>query len=109
MVNTAPSWWRRRWRAERPTAELPEPAATDDAGKWLEHDRVWQLIKALPTGQRAVLVLRYYEDLTEADTARTLGVSVGTVKRQTARAFQTLRNRLDGADIDETMTKGGRR
>jgi RNA polymerase sigma factor (sigma-70 family) len=47
-------------------------------------------VRALPGGQRAVLVLRYFDDLTEADTARTLGCSVGTVKSQHARALARL-------------------
>jgi RNA polymerase sigma-70 factor (sigma-E family) len=108
MVNTATSWWRRKWRGERPTAEMPDRAHPDGAEQWLEHDRVWQLIKTLPAAQRGVLVLRFYEDLTEVETARLLGVSVGTVKRQASRALDSLRKRLGAADIDEAMTtKGG--
>jgi RNA polymerase sigma-70 factor, ECF subfamily len=110
MVNTATSWWRRRWRGERSTGELPERAYADGTEQWVEHDRVWQLIKALPTGQRAVLVLRFYEDLTEAETARLLGVSVGTVKRQAHRALESLRRRMSPGQIDEKVTaEGGKR
>ncbi|HET8680438.1 MAG TPA: SigE family RNA polymerase sigma factor [Micromonosporaceae bacterium] len=110
MVNTATSWWRRRWRGERPTAEMPERPHPDGTEQWLERDRVWQLIRALPAGQRAVLVLRFYEDLTEVETARLLGVSVGTVKRQASRAFDALRKRLGVAPENAaTTTKGGRR
>jgi len=107
MVNTATSWWRRRWRGERPTKEIPERPLPDGSDQWLERDRVWQLIKALPAGQRAVLVLRYYEDLTEAETARLLDVSVGTVKRQASRAFDALRRRLSAPDTDAAVRLRG--
>src|SRR5512141_2940528 len=59
MVNTATSWWRRRWRGERPTAELPDSPIGDGAERVVEHAAVWRLIVALPPRQRAVLVLRY--------------------------------------------------
>jgi RNA polymerase sigma-70 factor (sigma-E family) len=94
LVNTATSAWRRRWRGERPTATLPEPPVPDGTDEWVERDRVWRAVRALPPRQRAVLVLRYYEDLTEAETARLLDISVGTVKSQAARAMAVLRRRL---------------
>ena len=94
MVNTATSWWRRRWRAERPTASLPERPAGDATDAHAERDEIWRLLQALPVRQRAVIVLRYYEDLTEADTAALLGLSIGTVKSHTSRAMATLRQRL---------------
>jgi RNA polymerase sigma-70 factor (sigma-E family) len=98
LVNTATKWWRRRWRGERPFATLPDhgvPDGTDGTDRWVEQDRVWRLIRALPAKQRAVLVLRFYEDLTEAATAQALGVSVGTVKSHTARALARLRQQLE--------------
>jgi RNA polymerase sigma-70 factor (sigma-E family) len=88
MVNTYASWWRRRWNGEVPSDELPEtpaPAATE------ERTDLWQALGRLPRKQRAVVVLRYYDDLTEAETARLLGCSVGTVKSQTNKAFAKLR------------------
>jgi len=94
LVNTATSWWRRRWHGERPTEVLPETAAADRLEESLERDAMWRHVRALPNRQRAVLVLRYYEDQSEAETARLLGVSVGTVKSQTSRALATLRDRL---------------
>jgi RNA polymerase sigma-70 factor, ECF subfamily len=100
MVNTATTWWRRRWRGERPTAQPVQGIRPDDTDQWLERDAVWQLILTLPAGQRAILVLRYYEDLTEADTARLLGVSIGTVKRQAWRAIGALRQRLGHQSTD---------
>jgi RNA polymerase sigma-70 factor (sigma-E family) len=95
LVHTASRWWRRRWRGERPTAVLPDRPVTDGTDASAERDRVWRLILALPVRQRAVLVLRFYEDLTEAQTAAMLGLSIGTVKSHSARALATLRQRLD--------------
>ena len=102
MVTTSTSWWRRRWHGERPTEELPEsPAGADRTAAYDDRDELWRHVRKLPPRQRAVLVLRYYEDLSEAETARLLGVSVGTVKSQTSRSMQTLRSSLGGAGITE--------
>lgn len=95
LVNTATSWWRRRWRGERPTEVLPEQPGPDRHQEALERDALWRHVRALPVRQRAVLVLRFYEDLTEAQTAELLDIAPGTVKSQTSRALATLRKRLD--------------
>jgi RNA polymerase sigma-70 factor (sigma-E family) len=92
MVNTHTSWWRRRKVDEYPTADLPERSqreATEDVDL---HDALWTALASLPKRQRAMVVLRYYEDLTEAETADVLGVSVGTVKSTTSRALHKLRD-----------------
>ncbi|WP_433531187.1 SigE family RNA polymerase sigma factor [Micromonospora sp. CA-263727] len=94
MVNTSTSWWRRRWHGERPTEVLPERAAADEIEQQLDRDVLWRHLRALPARQRAVLVLRYYEDMSEAQTAVLLEISPGTVKSQTSRALNTLRRRL---------------
>ncbi|HET7763042.1 MAG TPA: SigE family RNA polymerase sigma factor [Phycicoccus sp.] len=89
MVTTYIAWWRRRWNGEHPTDVLPEPTTPVRD----EPDRV-DLVRALatlPRGQRAVLVLRYVEDLSEAQTAKALGCSVGTVKSQCSRGLAALR------------------
>ncbi|GAA2706224.1 SigE family RNA polymerase sigma factor [Micromonospora olivasterospora] len=94
MVNTSTSWWRRRWHGERPTEVLPERAGADEIERQLDRDVLWRHLRALPSRQRAVLVLRYYEDMSEAQTAALLEISPGTVKSQTSRALATLRRRL---------------
>ena len=96
MATTATSWWRRRWNGEHATATLPDAASCTDTGlQFDERDALWRLVLALPVRQRAVLVLRFYEDLSEAETARVLGLSPGTVKSHTSRALAALRAELD--------------
>jgi RNA polymerase sigma-70 factor (sigma-E family) len=88
LVNTYASWWRRKWNGEHPTDELPERATADPGA---EPTDLWQAMERLPRRQRAVVVLRYFEDLTEAQTADVLGCSVGTVKSQASKALAKLR------------------
>jgi RNA polymerase sigma-70 factor (sigma-E family) len=88
LVNTYATWWRRRWNDERPTGELPEQEYDEDPTA--RHD-LWVALGRLPRGQRAVIVLRYFEDCSEAETARLLECSVGTVKSQAAKALAKLR------------------
>ena len=93
MVNTQTSWWRRRKVAEYSTDELPERGSERDTTEDLAlHDALWTALSTLPKRQRAMVVLRYYEDLSEAETAQVLGVSVGTVKSTTSRALVKLRD-----------------
>ena len=100
MFTTYATWWRRKWRGERPTGRLPEsPADQPDSDGRLD---LMDALAALPRGQRAVVVLRYFEDLTERQAADLLGVTVGTVKSQAARALDALRSsmrlRQEGGD-----------
>jgi RNA polymerase sigma factor (sigma-70 family) len=94
MATTATSWWRGRRFRERVVETLPETAATDDLDPSLERDRLWSHLRQLPPRQRAVLVLRYYEGLSEAEIADTLGFSRGTVKSHASRGLAALRRRL---------------
>ncbi|CAN7152237.1 SigE family RNA polymerase sigma factor [Terrabacter sp. LjRoot27] len=102
MVNTYSSWWRRRWNGEVATEELPERAAgaghrpTED-GRVDDRTDLWRALARLPRRQRAVVVLRFYEDLSEIETAEILQCSVGTVKSQASRALAKLR-------IDPTLS-----
>jgi len=86
MVNTNVSWWRQR-RRERLTAAVPDRGRDTQ----LRDYELWEALRSLPSRQRAVMVLRYYEDLSEAQTADLLGCSVGTVKSQSAKAIGKLR------------------
>jgi RNA polymerase sigma-70 factor (sigma-E family) len=83
---------RRPWRRERLTAQLPELASTPEPG--LESDELWVALRALPAGQRRVVVLRHYWGLSIDETAHDLGVGVGTVKSQTSTALAALRRIL---------------
>lgn len=96
LVNTHTSWWRRRRVDEYPTDTLPElQHAPDRAAERVLHLAMWQALAQLPTRQRAMVVLRYYEDLTEVETADLLGVAVGTVKSTVARALAKLRENAE--------------
>jgi RNA polymerase sigma-70 factor (sigma-E family) len=91
LVNEHNSLWRRPWkRRETSTDVLPEPAATTTPPTGRDAD-LWAMVQRLPRRQRAAVVLRYYEELSEAETAYVLGVSVGTVKSQTSRALAAMR------------------
>jgi RNA polymerase sigma-70 factor (sigma-E family) len=104
LVNTYASWWRRKWRAEQPAGELPESlSGTDEFAHVDLADALRRVLPTLTPKQRAVLVLRYYDDLTEAATAEVLGCSVGTVKSQTAKALARMRL-MD----DPRVTEAGR-
>jgi RNA polymerase sigma-70 factor (sigma-E family) len=82
------AWWRR----ERPHAEPPEPPPAPSADvRAGDQDAVWAAVSALAPRQRAVIVLRYYEGLSEAEIADVLGCSRGTVKSQASDALRRLR------------------
>jgi RNA polymerase sigma-70 factor (sigma-E family) len=91
MVNTWCSWWRRRWRGEVPALQLPEVAGPDRFTEVDQRQALRAALAQLPPRQRAVVVLRYHQDLSEMQVADLLGISVGTVKSQSAKALAALR------------------
>jgi RNA polymerase sigma-70 factor (sigma-E family) len=92
MVNTWAGWRRRRWHGEKTSAVLPDsPAGGDVASEVALRMAVQGALEALPRRQRAVLVLRVYDDLSEAQVAQTLNCPVGTVKSAMSRALAKLR------------------
>ncbi len=92
MINEQISWWRRR-RA-RPVAEPPDLPGPDEPHRIVDRVALGEALDTLSPRQRAVVVLRFYEDLSEADTAAALGCSVGTVKSHTHHALDRLRQAL---------------
>lgn len=100
LVNAHIDQSRRRWWGERPTETLPEVAAAAETSAVDARDELRRLLAGLAPKDRAVIVLRYYCDLSEQDTATTLGVPVGTVKSSCARALARLR-------VEATSGAGG--
>ena len=98
MVNTHLS----SWRGRRPESRLPDgfdvADRSDDAASYDDQDQLARGLAALPPRQRAVVVLRYYAGLSEAEIAETMGCAPGTVKSQSAKAMRTLRRVLGSPD-----------
>jgi RNA polymerase sigma-70 factor (sigma-E family) len=94
MVRLQGAAWRRRWRHEVPVAAPPDRAGQDAIAAADARDVLRRALASLPTRQRQVVVLRYYEDLTEAQVAAALRCSVGTVKSQSAKGLGRLRRAL---------------
>jgi len=91
IVNTHISWWRRRRVEEFPMDEVPDRAVVDHTGGSDMEETLRRAIDRLPQRMRAAIMLRYFEDLTEAEVAEVLGVALGTVKSTVARAMAKLR------------------
>lgn len=91
MVNTHISWWRRRRLEEYPTGDLPDRPVADHARDSELQDTLRRALDRLPRRMRAAVVLRYYEDMSEAEIAEVLGISQGTVKSTVSRAVAKLR------------------
>ncbi len=101
LVNARSRWWSRRWHGEIPSYPLPD-RATPDASDEVDGRRdVVAALRLLPPKQRAAVVLRYFQDLTEVQTAQVLGCSVGNVKSQTSRGLAKLRAVLDPVPADD--------
>jgi RNA polymerase sigma-70 factor (sigma-E family) len=99
ITTTAISWWRRKaWQNEKPRGEIPERPYAEHSEQVTQREWLWSELQSLAPRQRAAIVLRFYEDLTEAQTAEAMGVTVGTVKSTVSDALKNLRARL-GPDV----------
>jgi RNA polymerase sigma-70 factor (sigma-E family) len=95
MVTTQLSWWRRNRRESALPDGFDVAAPGDRLATYDDQDELAGALALLPPRQRAVIVLRYYEGLSEAEIAEVLGCARGTVKSQAAKAMRTLRRALD--------------
>jgi len=99
IVNASRSWWRRRSNRELPVPRTVEySVAADHSTESAERDALWRLVTRLPHQQRAVIVLRYYEDLDDAAIARILDCAPVTVRTHALRAMERLRAQLVAAN-----------
>jgi RNA polymerase sigma-70 factor (sigma-E family) len=106
MVNTWATWRRRRWRAEEPYGVLVDrPAGGDMAADVAMRVAVQQVLAALTERQKAVVVLRLFDDLPEAQVAQILGCAVGTVKATMSQALARLRSDPRLADLLERRAR----
>jgi len=103
LANNLVSSRRRAWHGEQPTERLPEKDHGSEEMPALDRALLWPLVCALPDRQRAVIVLRYYEDLSEHEIADALGCAPGTVKSQTFSAMKALRRALAATGIGEAV------
>jgi RNA polymerase sigma-70 factor (sigma-E family) len=97
VINLANSYFRRR-KLERMHLEREGRAARDESAYEqdpVEREALWRVLGGLPTRQRAAIVLRFYEDLSEKQTADVLGVPVGTVKSMVSRGLEVLRKEVE--------------
>lgn len=94
MVNENNSLWRRPWKKREHASDVMPEAVYVDAYDEGRSAALWTVVQSLPPKARAVVVLRFYEQLSEAETADVLGISVGTVKSQCSRAVAALRDRV---------------
>ncbi len=108
MVNLNTSLWRRRRVALQLTGTLPERPDGPDAAAAVDlRDELLRACRTLPPRMRTVLVLRYFEDLPEAEVAAALGITVGAVKSQTSKALVKLRAVLGEQGLPTTATTNG--
>jgi len=102
MVNLAQRGWKRRGR-EVVTAQVPDQG-DDHLAVRADHLALWAEVRKLPARMRATVVLRYFVDLSVAETARELGCSEGAVKSQTHHALRRLRDALPALDLTEELS-----
>jgi RNA polymerase sigma-70 factor (sigma-E family) len=103
LANAVVSSSRRAWLREVLSERMPEAAAEQVEVGVLDRSLLWPLVCALPARQRAVVVLRYYEDLTEVQISEVLGCAPGTVKSQASAAMKALRRALAASGVGEVV------
>ena len=101
LANTLVSGQRRMWTREHASDRVPDVVGDSMELPVLDRSLLWPLICALPLRQRAVIVLRYYEDLSESQIADALGCAPGTVKSQAWAAIGSLKRALAAAGVAE--------
>jgi RNA polymerase sigma-70 factor (sigma-E family) len=109
MVHLAADNWRRRtrWRGKLGLLNAAEPGHLPDPTTGVDRrDQLVRLLVQLPVRQRTAIVLRYWEDLTETETAVVMGCSVGSVKSATSRGLQRLRELSDPAQVPHNAGSG---
>jgi RNA polymerase sigma-70 factor (sigma-E family) len=105
VVNQLFSWRRRKsWGMTTALGRVAKPSRPSHENEVVEHQLVWSAVGDLPPRQRAVIVLRYYEGMSEVDIAENLGIRPGTVKSQCSAAMAHLRAAL--ADTESTIPAG---
>ncbi|MGH3155603.1 MAG: SigE family RNA polymerase sigma factor [Streptosporangiaceae bacterium] len=105
MYREQVSWWRRRSRRpETAMAQVPERPVEPPGADVEERLALHEALRALPPRKRAVLILRYLEDLPEAQVANIMGCSVGTVRSQTHKAIAQLKSVLTPLDLTTDLT-----
>jgi RNA polymerase sigma-70 factor (sigma-E family) len=107
MVNTAISWRRRRRVTEVPLLAADERQAPDPYDRAESRHQILLALRALPPRTRAILILRYFEDLSETDVARVLGCSIGSVKSQASRGMARLRAHLEPTAVSTSTSLRG--
>jgi RNA polymerase sigma-70 factor (sigma-E family) len=108
LINLAISWRRRRRVQEIPVATIADASAGGDVENSDLDDAVWTAVRRLPPRMRAVIVLRYVEDRSEAEAADLMGCSVGTVKSAASRGLARIRDELEAARASTLKPDGSR-
>lgn len=103
LVREVLSWRRKRRVSQLLTSETPDRSQPDDTAAADQRDVLRRALLTLPPKQRAVVVMRYYDDLSERQTAEVLGITPGSVKTHASRGLAALRDAL-GADDKEPQT-----
>lgn len=109
LANAAANRWRRRSRrvSEVPLTDMSAPVGPGPEQQIVNQDLVIRALHTLPPRMRAVLVLRFFDDMSEVDVAKALRCGVGTVKSQTSRGLARLRELLNETELPPSITKRG--